>query len=96
MPLTETEIKKIREEAERLYPDPPPYKNTRCVSLEKNAKDQREVHIAAVTKERERAKVLAIDFSKWCNAELWKHEHAEQRTFTDDEKYFYFIKQYNQ
>lgn len=82
--MTEQE-KQIREEAGDRFPE-----------MSELGFAQREAYIAAVTKERERAKMLAIEFNKWCNREFWKHEHAEQRTFTDDEKYLYFIKQYNQ
>lgn len=91
--LTETELKQIHVESETLYPYPVDKSDIQNLRLQEM---KRRVFFAAVTKERERAKMLAIEFNKWCNRELWKHEHAEQRTFTDDEKYFYFIKQYNQ
>ena len=93
MPLTEKELQQIKKEALKKFPVTP--EKVGLVTID-SYEPMRLVYTATVTTERERAKVLAIDFNKWCNDELWKHEHAEQRTFTDDEKYFYFINQYNQ
>lgn len=61
MPLTETELKKIKQEAIS-------YCNKNHSGSDKVYKAAYEAHIAAVTKERERAKVLIDSLNEWATA----------------------------